>query len=247
VIEYPPSLVVEARPESEAALYETARKWIAGGDRAPGIHASDLLMPRKGYWRHKEPQELAEREVGIFLVGRVLHSFVLHEEATRPDLGATDEGSTYDEELRLWYSPDKEKDGKIIEVKTSRSLYEAKDVEDLDTYIPQVLIYLACRRLTEGEIWVLYINARDGEGRTAPAFRVFRVAIDPAHLPGLRKRIGAAVAALEVAISSDDFSALPLCPAWVCRPAYCAHWNKCQPDGRFDNPDYLAPKKRKRS
>ena len=253
MIEYPPSLVVEARKEKEAELYESARKWIAGGERAEGIHASDLLMPRKGYWRHKDPQPLAEREIGLFLVGRVLHSFVLHERGeTQPDLNSTDEGSCYDEELRLWYSPDKERDGKIIEVKTTRSMYEARSLDDLDTYIPQVLIYLACKKLTEGEIWVLYINARDTEGRTAPVFRVFSVSIDPVHLRGLRNRVGAAVKSLELAISTVEISGeegpwkvLPLCPEWACRPAYCAWWNKCKPEGRFDNPDYLKPKKKK--
>lgn len=245
--------MVEARKEEEAALYESARKWILGGERQEGIHASDLLMPRKGYWRHKDPQPLADREVGLFLVGRVLHSFILHDQkegvpSTTPNLDTTDEGSCYDEELRLWYSPDKVRNNKIIEVKTSRSMYEARGVDDLDTYIPQVLIYLACTRLTEGEIWVLYINARDGEGRTAPAFRVFRVSIDPKHLGGLRHRVGSAVKSLELAIESVEaapWRSLPLCPEWACRPAYCAWWGTCQPECRFDDPEYLKPRKKK--
>ena len=249
MIEYPPSLVVEARKETEAALFETARAWVAGSERKEGIHASDLLMPRKGYWRHKDPQPLADREVGLFLVGRVLHSFILHEGGkAKPDLTTSGEDSKYDSELRLWYSPDRAKDGKIIEVKTSRSMYEARGLDDLDTYIPQVLVYFACEKMTEGEIWVLYLNARDGEGRTAPVFRVFSVSIDPKHLGSLRRRVGAAVTALELAISSVEegsWKTLPLCPEWVCRPNYCGYWERCQPEGRFGDPNYLKPKKKK--
>lgn len=245
MIEFPPSLVVEPDKEAEARLYGTAKAWLEQQDRKDGIHASDLLMPLRAYWKRKTGGEagLNEREVGLFLVGKVLHAFVEHEGLVKPDLGHTDEGSKFEPELEVWYSPDKLVGGKVIEVKTSRSFYEPKGLDDLDQYLQQVLIYLACENVTEGEIWVLYVNLRDDAGRTSPAFRVFRVSLDPAHLPGLRRRVKAAVVGLSRALAEGDPSDLPLCPAWICKPEYCPYFNEpCRPVGRYGNLEYTLVK-----
>lgn len=242
MIELPPSLVVEPDKEAEAKLYGTAKKWLEEQTRREGIHASDLLTPMRAYWKHKLPvaEGLDEREVGLFLVGKVLHAFVEHEGVGQPDLAKTDEGGKYDEELGLWYSPDKLIGGKVIEVKTSRAFQEPKGIDDLDHYLQQVLIYLACEKVTEGEIWVLYVNLRDGVGRTSPAFRVYKVSIDPNHLPGLRRRVADAVQKLKYGLANSEPSGLPLCPEWLCKPQYCPYFNEsCRPVGRYGNAEYI--------
>lgn len=242
MIELPPSLLVEPCKEIEAELYGTAKKWLEAQTRADGIHASELLTPLRAYWKRKLPstEGLNEREVGLFLVGKVLHAFVEHEGVGQPDLAKTDEGGKYDEELELWYSPDKLMGGKVIEVKTSRSFKEPRGIDDLDSYIQQVLIYLACEQVTEGEIWVLYVNLRDDVGRTSPAFRVFKVSIDRDHLPGLRRRVATAVQNLVGSLANSNPANLPLCPEWMCRPEYCPYFNEpCRPVGRHGSEEYL--------
>lgn len=235
MIAVPTSLKVERNEEREGQLAATARRWIEAGERTPGIHASDLIMPRKGYWKHFDQQPLSDREVGLFMVGKVLHSFILHEGSDHPLLSVTDEGSRFDEELGLSYSPDKLQGGKVIEVKTSRAQKPAVYVDDLGDYVTQVLIYLACERVTEGEIWVLYLNARVGDTRrTSPAFRVFTVSISPEELVGVRRDVAAAVRALQVAIDSQDHRGLGLCPAWACKREQCGWYDRCQPEGRWE-------------
>ncbi len=248
MIELPPSLLVEPDKELEAKLYGMAKAWLEDQTRRAGIHASDLLMPMQAYWKRKVPsgEGLSEREVGLFLVGKVLHAFVEHEGLTQPNLGHTDEGSKFEPELGLWYSPDKLMGGKVIEVKTSRSFKEPTGIDDLDHYIQQVLIYLACEKVTEGEIWVLYVNLRDAAGRTSPAFRVFKVSLSPNHLPGLRRRVADAVRDLHVSLSTDDPKDLPLCPEWICKPEYCPYFNEpCRPVGRYGNISYTLTRPRK--
>jgi hypothetical protein len=57
------------------------------------------------------------------------------------DVGTTDAGSCHCD-LGFDYSPDAFYDGMVREVKTSRSFYEPTSIDDLGTYIEQVLIYM---------------------------------------------------------------------------------------------------------
>lgn len=234
----PPSLDVERDHEMEKALYDEARGWLTQETRQEGIHASDLLFPRKGYWRQVDPQPLDQRQVGLFLVGKVLHAFIL-----RHDNLAADEGSTYSEALGIWYSPDKR--NPPTEIKTSRSWYEPKTLSDIETYLHQLLIYLAAENSTEGRLWVLYVNARDEAGRTSPAFRAYRVRLDPEELPAVQLDIRRLRDAIADAVLRRNHKELPLCPEWSCSPKECPWWSRCQPEGRYGDMKYLQRRERK--
>ena len=73
----PESVIATRQPQTEKKLTKQAREWLEGDDRSEGIHASDLLDIRQAYWRHVDPQELSDREVWTFLIGKVLHAFTL--------------------------------------------------------------------------------------------------------------------------------------------------------------------------
>ena len=144
MITLPEGIVVDRHEERERELYSTARAWLESEERTPGIHASSLLDPRQGYFGQKYPGPLPDRLVTMFLVGKVLHAFILgsHPRAgTGVDLRSTDSGSRRCD-LGFDYSPDAFYDGMVREVKTSRSFYEPTSIEDLSFYIEQVLVYM---------------------------------------------------------------------------------------------------------
>lgn len=242
-----PSLKVYRDESAERELWDRARAWLARGDseRKDGIHASDLLMPRRGYWRRRDPKAPTEREIGLYLVGKVLHAFILSElTGGLVDLTLTDEGSLFSQELGIWYSPDKLGQGVPVEIKTSRGMYPAKSVEDLETYIAQVLVYMAARGVTEGRIVVMYTNAKDEARKTSPQFRVYQVHILPEELAALKLDIRRQRDDLVAALAAGDHTKLPVCPAWACHPEQCAWWHQCQPPGRYENREYLESKRK---
>src|SRR3990167_838501 len=126
MIHLPPLSI--ARDElAEVRLVTAAREWLEREDtkRAKGIHVSGLLDPRLEYWQDVLPRPLDERQTMLFLVGRVLHHFIISsvEPTATPD--QTDSGSH--EELGILFSPDLLKDGHPIEIKTNRSFYPPRE------------------------------------------------------------------------------------------------------------------------
>ena len=100
------------------------------------------------------------------------------------DVGTTDAGSSHCD-LGFDYSPDAFYDGLVREVKTSRSFYEPTSIEDLGTYIEQVLIYMVATETLESEFWVLYLNLKDETGKT---YRLHEAAGGVCLLHGARFR-----------------------------------------------------------
>jgi hypothetical protein len=240
----PASLTIQRDADQESTLVQKAREWVTKDERSPGVHASELLDPRKAYWQRKDPKPLTDRLVNTFLVGKVLHAFVINAvEGTHLDW-KTDEGSRTSEELGIEYSPDLLNEGVVREIKTSRSFFEPKTFEDLGMYCEQLLTYLAATDTLTGFLYVLYLNLRDEEGRTAPAFRCYRVSVSQADLDKLKKDIITVRHMLLRSIDANLPGALPLCREWLCSAKMCDWWEKCQPETRYGNPDYGKKKKK---
>lgn len=229
----PDSIVVDRREEDEAYLLSQSREWLTREERAPGIHASDLLDPRQAYWQRVSPKPIADRLVPTFLIGKVLHAIILHAVAGTNLTLTTDEGSRVSESLGIVYSPDLLR-GAPIEIKTSRSFYEPKSLADLQLYCEQLLIYMAAVGSTTGHLWILYLNLKDEQGRTAPAFRAYDVTVSRAELEQygkLCRQIGESITA---AVEAKTPRALPLCREWKCSEKMCEWWHECQPEGRYE-------------
>src|SRR3990167_4678913 len=240
MIPIPESINVQRNRNDEKWLLKKSEAWLTKEERAKGLHASDCLDLRRAFWRTVDPQPLSEREVGLFLPGKILHAFVLG--AAGDDglvnLGHTDEGSRFSEELGIWYSPDWDKTD-IAEFKTSLAFKEPADVADLDIYIEQVLIYLACENKTKAKIWVLYLNLRDpATKKTTPTFRCYEMSVSPEDLEKTREFITASKADFDQAIETQDWKHLDLCRAWLCGAKNCAWYARCQPEGRFGTPEF---------
>lgn len=243
-IPIPETIKVKRVEKSEKLLMEKSREWIETAERTPGIHASDLLDPRLAYWNRKNPQKHPDSLILTFLIGKVLHSFVLGAvDGKAPDLGTTDTGSKTSAELGIEYSVDHLLDGFPRELKSSRAMFEPDPedlVEDLRAYIEQTLIYMVAEDKTYGEIWVLYLSLRNSKGRTAPAYRCYGITVTEKSLAILKKRMKATKGAIEKALDKGDWRELPICRRFKCGRGNCPHFELCKPEGRW-----VPPRKKK--
>jgi hypothetical protein len=240
MLQLPASVTITRNKKVENQILEKARVWLEKGERTPGLHASDLLDIRQAYWKHVKPLPLSARLIPMFLIGKVLHAFVLNAvDSTPMDLDKTDEGSFYSEELGISFSPDHVKNNKPRELKTSRSFYEPKTAKDVDFYLEQLLIYIAGMDTTEkpvqeGQLWVLYMNLKDENGVTTPQFRCYTVNISREDLEAYKAQLKASRIMLEAAIKQKKPEVLPLCRKFKCGEFQCEYFSKdCKPKGRF--------------
>ena len=245
MIPIPESVTVARNRSSEKMLLEKARAWVTKDERSPGWHASGMLDPRQAFWAQVDPKEISDKLTVMFLVGKVLHAFVLGavDGPDRVDLARTDDGSYVSADLGISYSPDKILDGKVRELKTSRSYYEPTDVKDLDIYIEQLLVYMAATKTLESELWVLYLNLKDANGRTCPQFRSFTVRVSEPDLEQVIAHLKAVKEDLDAAVAAQDWRRLDLCREWKCGAGNCEWYDKCQPEGRWGDPKFDAKEK----
>jgi len=236
MITLPKSLEITPSKKGEEFLNKKARAWIEaqGGDRSKEelLHASDCLDPRYAYFSRLDPRPIPDRLVPIFLIGRVLHAFIICAvEGKSFDLAA-DGGSHVSKKLGITFSPDMFFNKRVREIKTSRTFYEPSEVKDLAMYCEQLLIYLAGTNTTEGDLWLLLMNIKGG-----PQFRVYKVKISEDDLKRVQKEIKTITTLFHKAQKDKTPGILPLCRAFKCGVKECAYWEQCKPEGRYGRPD----------
>ena len=240
MLKLPQSLTVDRNTKAEENLIKKSRLWLEKDSKdRKGIHASDLLDPRKAYYDKVNPQTLSNRMVGLFFVGKVLHAFFLSALTGEDGVNwKSDGGSTVDKELGFSYSPDWCKDGIPGELKTSRGKYE-QSKSDLGLYLEQLLIYMVGKKSEDGRLVVLMLSlpAPRGEGwGTYPQYRAYNVHITKADLAKYRTQLVATRKLLVQALKTNkrsDISKLPVCREFKCGRSQCPHYNTCKPEGRF--------------
>lgn len=236
MITLPQSLNIVRSKAGEEFLNKKSRQWIEaqGGDRSKEelLHASDCLDPRLAYFSRKFPKPIPDRLVPIFLIGRVLHAFVICAVEGKPFDSQADGGSMVSKSLGITFSPDMFFNKRVREIKTSRSFYEPSKPEDLDLYCEQLLIYFAGTGTTEGDLWVLYMNIKGG-----PAYRVYRVSISKPDLKKVQAQIADITKRFKYAWKTGKYRTLPLCRKFKCGPKDCTYFDKqCKPEGRYQVP-----------
>ena len=224
----------------EVQLTEKARAWIDAGnaDRLSGIHASDLLDPRLAYWKTIVPKPLTERSIWLFVIGKILHHFVIDVHVPgEVNSDTTDTGAN--ESNGILFSPDLEDDdGHPIELKTTRSSSEPTDETIRRTYhnyLEQLVIYMVLRNTTRGYLWVLYINLKSRTSQTFPEPRCYEVTMSTEEFLNLEQRIFNTRDLLTTAIDTKNPGILPLCRTWLCGDS-CPWWRECAPAERIDTP-----------
>jgi hypothetical protein len=237
----PKSLDILRNKKAEVNLVRKTRAWLEKDSKdRTGIHASDLLDPRKAYYDKTQPKTpLSDRLVGLFFVGKVLHAFFLS--ALTGENGVnwkSDSGSTFDKKLGFSYSPDWCKDNIPGELKTSRGKYEMRP-SDLALYIEQLMIYMVGKKSTHGRLVVLLTSlpAPRGQGYgTYPQYRAYNINVSKADLAKYEKQLLATRKSLEKALmvkTPKVIKLLPLCREFKCGASQCPHYNICKPEGRY--------------
>lgn len=240
----PDDLEIVRDTKQERELVVQSRAWLEREPRSPGVHASDLLDPRQAYWRAVSPKPISDRVVPTFLIGKVLHAILLSV-VDQKDLDMTsDEGSRESESLGIVYSPDLLR-GEPIEIKTSRSFFEPKSLKDIAMYCEQLLIYMAATNNTRGHLWVLYLNLKDDQNRTAPEFRVYTIEVPKQALDHYARTCRTISDEIKLAIEKRQPTSLPLCRDWKCTERMCEWWHECQPEGRYEKGQQNGTKRRR--
>lgn len=231
----PKSTTVERDKKYEQSLIDKTRAWLVKDSKdRKGIHASDLLDPRKAYFDKLYPQPLSDRMVGTFFVGKTLHAFFLSAlQGKKGTDWSTDSGSNEDKELGITWSADDLTNGIPHEFKTSRSKYE-QSTSDLKSYLEQELIYMAASKSLRGRISTLMYNlpAPRGQGwGSFPQFRSYKITVTKEDLKKYRLQIKQTANMLRTALKKKSFKNLPLCREFKCMG--CPHFERCKPEGRY--------------
>ena len=233
-----PKLTITRNEKAEQGLIDKTRTWLEKDSKdRKGIHASDLLDPRKSYFDKLNPQPITNRMAGHFFVGKTLHAFFLS--ALHGEDGVnwkSDGGSFTDKTLGISYSPDWMADGIPGELKTSRGKYEMSH-SDLSMYLEQLLIYMVGKNSLRGRLVVLMLNLPAPRGEmfgTYPQYRAYRIETTKAGLAAFKKQLIKTRKTLEKALKTKKHAELPLCRQFKCMG--CPHWTACKPEGRYHNP-----------
>lgn len=219
--------------EKERWVYDRVKAWLNRHPRN-GIHASDLLYPRKAYFQRKDPQPTTDTQAGYYIAGHG-HHYIIEAiiDDTKSKHGHSDSGTR--EWEGVFFSPDIRLNLAIGEIKTSRAKYGPKDDADeawlkkeYKLYLKQLYIYQAIEDVEEGYLIVFYLNLKQPKiNKTVPTIRVFKTVVSAEERVMIREKVKAAKAKLETALVSNDHRQLELCPSFMC---FDCPWAKaCDP------------------
>lgn len=224
-------LTILRNEAKEGETLERMRGWLGTHERDARIHASDILAPRKAYWKSKIPKPISDHAVPIFVIGKVLHIFLIgayHGDTVEKIDWASDSGESWSEALQIVYSPDlRGAEGQPIEIKTSRSVFPPKTYKDIELYLLQLLIYMVAENKLNGELQVLYLNSKNKEGKTAPTVHCYDVSITAEDAAAYTQWIITRRKGIEMAKEKDDPLYAYPCEKWQC---WSCEWEKeCRP------------------
>lgn len=207
------------------------REWLNKQPRSEGWHVSDLLYPRKAYWKRTDPQPMTDTEALYFVAGQGHHFIIESIIEGSKKTGKADAGSH--EWRGIHYSPDI-RTPHPLEIKTSRSKYgpkvesERSYLREYEHYLKQLGSYMAIDEDDVGGLLVFYLNKEQPDGyRSLPELRWYDVKLEPGELGKTQAELLSTVKALAKALKTKKPRTLPLCPAWMCRN--CSWLDKCKP------------------
>lgn len=192
---------------------------------ADKLHVSDLLYPRKTYWKKIDPKPMTDHEAGYFVAGRAHHGVIEAMFGPKADSKQADAGEF--EKHGIYFSPDIRLPYPI-EIKTSRANFAPNDnyEKHFDGYLKQLGSYQALMDSEKGGLLVFYLSLMDGKKRR-PAFRFYKVLMDKQERTKKIKYLKALVVQLTRAITTKKWQGLELCPEWLCRD--CQWFKQCKP------------------
>lgn len=226
----------------EDHFYDQMKVYLAKQDRdytGSRFHVSDVLFPRKTFFKATVQAPLSRAEMGYFLAGRGHHNII---EAVLA--GEHHEEQPIVEErdgITIVGTPDVTENGVPIEVKTSRrwTIQETPD----EHYLLQLASYCGLLRQSYGRLIVFYLTpGRNPKTKqtTEPKLVAWTVRFTPEELKSQLDYLFKAGKALRKALDTGVFKSLPLCEEWMCKirrgskfEALCPFYDQCQPEGRW--------------
>ncbi len=248
-------------PKLEEQINKAARVALdkKSESRTVGLHMSDLLSPRLGYFRLTDPKPVTDAEVGYFIAGLAHHDVILSimKRKNIDPTGETDEGSVKWGEV--YYSPDYNM-GFLAEIKTSRRPFEPqhtnKDLKEAyDSYLKQLTAYMAVDDKPVAALVVFYISLRVSKKsknkNTAPTFKAYKVTMSEKERIARRAELTKIEKLLKKSVKAKNPKYLPLCEHWkCCRGGYrgpataaCKWYEECKPKNRYPLDVYAKNRK----
>lgn len=181
-----------------------------GDGSRDGIHASDLLSPRKAYFQKTQPLPPTMKEIMYFLSGLAI------EKGLSDLLGVDHTGSKVFNGIH--YTPDFFIDG-ITELKSRRAYIpeEGKEESVYGHYISQIIKYVAYEKEKKGNLVVFALNEKVDDGKkTEPQLVAYRLEFEDDELEEARESSIRIKEMLEEALETKDHTLLFQCPTWMC-------------------------------
>lgn len=192
----------------DTIISKIKENWGDGG--RDGIHASDLLSPRKAYFQKTHPLPPTMKEIMYFLSGLAI------ETGLSQLLGV---GHAPSKSFNgIAYTPDFYIDG-ITELKSRRSYIpeEGKEESVYGHYISQIVKYVAYEGKNSGNLVVFALNERVDDGKkTEPQLVAYRLEFNEDELDEARESSIRMRDLLVEALEIQDHTILPQCPSWMC-------------------------------
>lgn len=232
---------------AEDRFYADMADWLSKRDRERRPHqwhVSDLLAPRKAYWKITDPRPLTRDELGYFLAGRAHHEVM--EAVAAGEHGQRETGVCILEPPTVVIgTPDVITPAhQPIEAKTSRKW--TIDEYPEDRYLDQLACYCTAMQTTQGQLLVFYLTpGRDYSGKkvTKPRIVVWSVTFTEEELAQWRTYLVHVARSLDRALEQKDHTKLPLCESWQCKTkgktkkkpyvVQCPYFDQCKPEGRW--------------
>jgi len=187
------------------------QKLILGLDKKrQGIHASDLIYPKKAYWQRISPLPPTREEVMYWLSGQSHERIFLHISDLKHGGARQWEG--------IWFSPDIMFDFPV-ELKTTRRGYVVKEGEEAEKYkhyLKQLSYYCAMTNSTKGWLVVWYLTMITNNQNTAPDLFAYEVNYTEKELENIRQDLLCLKNNLITAIDKRNPDSLPDCDAFLC-------------------------------
>lgn len=209
-----------------------------------GLHASDLVFPRKAAWKHHLPMPITEQEMLLFSWGRgwelefARRLALTHGKSQEiPGLPRT---VTYTPDFLTW-GPYVDLPAGPIELKARRAnlAKQGEEGSTYNSYLKQLTLYMAARSAPVG--WLTVMTPRQGasgadfKASTMPKLHVVKCTLDPETATKVLDSAGAEAICLDYARA--DASKIGLtqpCPTWLCgKKKVKEHW-ACITCRKFD-------------
>lgn len=221
-------MIVQRDKILEEHVHEKISEWLNKKPREEGVHVSDLLYPRKTYWRKIDPKPNTKEENLYFIAGQG-HHFVI-ESMLEPKTDTSTDSGTHEVEGIL-YSPDL-RCPVLLEIKTTRKKLEPKSENlktEYDSYLKQLTAYMALENKPTGSLLVFFLNKINPihKSKTDPVIRCYNVRITNKELLSIRRWLVESKKKLLDAIQTKNHRTLDLCPRWLCKG--CQWLQQCKP------------------